>query len=187
MNRAEALKIIDELIANSNLKKHMNCVEAAMKFYANEFNENEEKWGLAGLLHDADWEKYPEDHPKIIVSQLNDLEVDPDVVQAIASHGNDSEQYGYGRFTDRQSLMDKALFAVDELSGFVIACALVRPTKLEGLEARSVIKKLKDKSFAAQVSRDDIYEGAKELNIDLEAHVQNVINALQGIKEELGL
>ena len=185
-SREEALKILDSYINNANLKKHMFAVEAVMRALAKKFNEDEDKWGIAGLLHDADWEKHPNEHPKVIVNQLKEQGVDDDLVHAIAAHGNDSKEYGFGRFEKRESLIDKALFAADEISGFVIACALVRPDKLDSLEAPSVIKKMKDKGFAAQVSRDDIRNGAEGLEVPLEEHIQLVIDTLKGIKNVFG-
>lgn len=187
MTREEAIAILDEMVANENLKKHMYCVEASMRSYAKKFNEDEDKWGLAGLLHDADWEKYPEEHPKVIVERLKTKSIDENIINAIASHGNNNEQYGWDRFEQRKSLFDRTLFAVDELSGFIIACALVRPDKLDGLKAKSVKKKLKDKRFAAQVSRDDIYQGAEELGIELDEHINFVIASLDSIRSELDL
>ena len=182
ITREQALEVLDELIKNENLKKHMYCVEAGMRFYAKEFGEDEEKWGLAGLLHDADWEKYPKEHPGKIIEKLKEIGVDEDIIYAISSHGN-SGDYGDNHFDfqPRKSLMDKALFAVDELSGFVIACALVRPDKLDSLKPKSVKKKLKDKKFAAQVSREDIYQGVEELSIELDEHIENIIEVLKGV------
>jgi len=174
------------MVPNANLKKHMYCVEAVMRALAKKYQEDEEKWGIAGLLHDADWEKYPDEHPKVIIKKLREMGVEEEIVRAIASHGDNSEKYGE-RFEKRESLMDRALFASDEVSGFVIACALVRPNKLDDLEAKSVVKKLKDKSFAAQVSREDIRNGAEELGVDLSEHIQLVIETLRRIKKELGL
>jgi putative nucleotidyltransferase with HDIG domain len=185
-SREDAMEMLNNMVANVNLKKHMYCVEAVMRALAKKYTTDEDKWGIAGLLHDADWEKYPDEHPKVIVRKLRDMGVDEAVCHAIASHGNNSEKYGE-RFEKRESLIDKALYASDEISGFVVACALVRPDKLETLEARSVVKKLKDKSFAAQVNRDEIREGAEELEVDLTEHITFVIAAVKGIRKELGL
>lgn len=185
--REDAMKLLVEMVDNINLRKHMFCVEAVMRSYAKKYGEDVDKWGFAGLLHDADWGKYPDEHPKVIVKKLREMGVDEEICQAIASHGNDSEQYGFGRFEKRENLIDKALYACDEISGFVVACALVRPDKLDSLEAKSVIKKLKDKSFAAQVSREEIREGAEELGVELVEHVSFVIEALKAIRSELGL
>lgn len=184
-SREDALKFLTDMVENENLKKHMYCVEAVMRAYARKLSENEELWGIAGLLHDADWEKFPDDHPRVICERLREMNYDETMIHAIASHGNNSAQYGEDRFEIRASLFDKALFACDEISGFVVACARVRPTKLDDLEASSVIKKLKDKAFAAQVSREDITQGADELGIPMEEHIQFVIEAIKGIKDQL--
>lgn len=183
-SREEALEILNDMVPNENLRKHMYCVEAVMRAYAQKFGEDEEKWGIAGLLHDADWEKHPDVHPKMIVEKLTEMGVDEDLVHAIAAHGNNSEQYGE-RFEPRESLMDKAIFASDEISGFVVACSLVRPNGISDLKPKSVKKKLKDKGFAAQVSRDDIYDGAEELGVDLTEHIQFVIDAIKEIQDEI--
>lgn len=185
--RDQALEILDEFVENENLKKHMYCVEACMRAYAKKFEKDIDQWGVTGLLHDADWEKYPDVHPKKILEKLKELDVDAEIIHAIASHGNNSEQYGLDRFEERKSLMDKVLFACDELSGFIIACALVRPNKLDDLKAKSVKKKLKDKSFAAQVNRDEIRQGAEELEVDISEHITFLIETLREIKKDLGL
>lgn len=186
LTRNQALEIVDQFIDNQNLKKHMLAVEASISFYAKKLGQDEEVWGLTGLLHDADWENYPDQHPKKMVQYLKEkqeeLAIPDELIQAIASHGNDPE-----RFTKRESQLDKYLFAVDELSGFVVACALVRPDKLASLKPKSVVKKLKDKAFARQVNREEIYQGAEDLGLDLKEHIANVIAALQGISKELGL
>jgi predicted hydrolase (HD superfamily) len=180
MNRTEAIEILNTYVDSQNLKKHMFAVEAAMRFYAKKFNTDEEAWGIAGLLHDADWEKYPDQHPKVICEDLQKRGVAEDIIHAISCHG---KNFG----VERVSQFDHALFACDEITGLVMTTALVRPDKLEGMEARSVIKKMKDKGFAAGVSRDDVREGAESLGITLEDHLTNVISAMQGIKNELGL
>jgi predicted hydrolase (HD superfamily) len=185
-SREDALKILDKYVDNINLKRHMFAVEASMRALAKKFGENEDKWGITGLLHDADWEKHPTEHPKVIVKELREAGVDEDIAHAIASHGDQRADSGEDRFEKRESLIDKALFAADEISGFVVACAIVRPDKLDTLETKSVMKKLKDKSFAAQVSREDINKGAEELGVPLEDHITLVIEALRGIKSEFG-
>lgn len=183
----QANEMLNEQVANVNLRKHMYCVEACMREYAKKFGQDEEKWAIAGLLHDADYEKFPTEHPKVLVKQLREMGVDEGIAHAIASHGNLREGEEENRFEKRESQLDKVLFAVDELSGFVIACALVRPDKLNGLEAKSVKKKLKDKSFAAKVNRDDIYQGVEELGVDMDEHIDFVIKAIQEISSKLGL
>lgn len=185
-SREEALEILDEYVDNINLKRHMYAVEAVMRALAAKFNEDQDKWGITGLLHDADWEKHPNEHPKVIVKKLREMGVDEEIAHAIAAHGDNSEQYGMDRFEERTSLLDKALFAADEISGFVVACALVRPDKLDSLEAKSVIKKMKDKGFAAQVNRDDITKGAEALGVPLEEHITLVIETLRTIKDVFG-
>lgn len=184
--REQALKLLDEYVDNTNLKRHMYCVEASMRACARKFNQNEDEWGITGLLHDTDWEKHPNEHPKVITAKLRETGVDESICHAIASHGNNSAEMGEDRFEIRESLLDKALFACDEISGFVVACALPRPNKLDDLEPKSVMKKLKDKAFAAQVSRSDITEGAEELGVDLNEHIKLVIEAIRGIKSEIG-
>lgn len=180
MNRDEALKMLNELVENKNLAKHMLAVEACMRFYAEKFGEDEEKWAMAGLLHDADWEKYPTQHPQVILQMLRDRGVDPKIIDAINGHGGKNS-------IPRASNMAKALFACDEATGMVTATALMRPDKLADLEVDSVLKKMKDKSFAKGVRREDLIQGAAELGIPLEDHIKNVIQAMQSIRQELGL
>ncbi|MBN1374093.1 HD domain-containing protein [Candidatus Dojkabacteria bacterium] len=184
MTREAAMQIVDELIDKPNLKKHMLAVEAAMIAYAKRFNENPELWGIAGLLHDADWEKYPDEHPAIIVKKLREMG-ETDLAHAVNSHG-----YGYKDWDKRggekpESLMAKTLWAVDELTGFIIACSLVRPDKIDGLEVKSVLKRFKEKSFASNVDRDVISKGAAEIGVSIEEHIQTVIIAMRGIKDKL--
>jgi putative nucleotidyltransferase with HDIG domain len=180
MTRDEAYKIAREWVTNDNLLGHMLALEAVMRFYAEKYGEDVELWGMAGLLHDCDWEKYPEEHPQKILEHLKEIGAPAEVIQAINAHG------GKGAI-EPTSLMDKVLFASDELSGFVVAAARMRPTKLEGMEASSVVKKMKDKRFAANVSREDITHGAEMISIDLKEHINNVIGALLPISDKLGL
>lgn len=183
MNREDALKLLRQYTKNENLVKHALAVEAAMRAYAKKYGENEEKWSLVGLLHDFDYEMYPskEDHPLKGAAILQSLGYPEDVIYAIKSH---AEYLGL----ERKSLMDKMLFAVDELAGFITAVALVRPSKkLSEVEVSSVKKKMKDKAFAKSVSRDDIINSAKDLGVDLDEHIDFVIKAMQGIAAELGL
>jgi len=161
----------------------MLCVEAAMRFYARKFDEDVEKWGLVGLLHDFDWEIHPtlEQHPQAGAAILRERGVDEELIRAIQSHADHTG-------VPRQSRMEKALFACDEISGLVTAVALVRPSRsLYDLEVSSVKKKWKDKLFAAGANRDDIEKSAAEFGIDLWEHVGNVILAMRGIAPELGL
>ncbi len=180
--RAEAFALLSEYTKSPQLLKHALAVEAAMRHYAALRGEDPERWGMTGLLHDMDYEIYPslEDHPYKGVEILRQQGYPEDMLQAILGHGNHT---GVARTTD----MAKTLFAVDELSGLVVAVALVRPEKLDNLEAKSVRKKMKDKAFARGVNRDDIVQGAEELGVPLDEHIGNVIAALQEARSELGL
>lgn len=187
MTRDEALALVHEHTKNENLVKHMLCVEAAMRAYARRFGEDEEKWAVVGLLHDFDYELYPnhehhptEGHPSWGVRLLRERGVAEDICQAILAH---ADYTGVGRTT----LMGKAVFAVDELCGFIVACAMVRPDGLTSLEPKSVKKKMKDKGFARAVRREDIEQGAQELGVDLTEHIQTCIEALRSIRAELGI
>lgn len=178
ISRPRALQILDQWVTKDFTRKHLLATEAVMRAYAVRLKADPEQWGMAGLLHDADWDSFPEVHPAKIVELLR-AEGEMEIAQAIASHGNNSPQFGE-RFVPRQSQLDHALFACDEVTGFAMAVAFVRPTKLEGMSPSSIKKKLKDKAFAAQVSRDDILTGPKELGVELDAHLQLVIEAMQG-------
>lgn len=183
MNREEALSIVHKYVKNPNLVKHMLAVEAAMRFYAREYGKDEEKWAVTGLLHDFDWEIHPtmEEHPSSGEPILREHGVPEDIIRAIQSHATHTG-------IPRETLMEKALFACDEITGLIVAVALVRPSRaLYDLKPKSVKKKWKDKSFAAGVNREDIEQGAKELGIDLWEHVANVIQAMNDIAEDLGL
>lgn len=184
--REEAFNLMKEWVSSESLRKHMLCVEAAMRVYAKKFGENEELWGQAGLLHDFDYEKFPQynaelktGHPFEGVRYLKEVNYEPEIIDAILGHALYSG-------TPRTSQMAKCLFACDELCGFVMACAYLRPNHLEDLEAKSVIKRLKDKSFAAKVSREDIELGIAEMGADKTEHIQLVINALKEISGNLG-
>jgi len=178
MTKSEAQQLVQEWVKNENLINHMLCVEAAMRWYAHYFNQDEELWGLAGLIHDADWEKYPDEHPQKLLSYLREQNEDPDLIHAINAHG------GKGAI-EPSTLFDKALFACDEICGFVVAVARLRPNKLADLEVSSVKKKLKDKAFAANVKRADINHGAELLRVDLDQHIATVIGALKPLSERL--
>lgn len=170
----EALQLLTEWVPNERLRLHMKQVAAVMRAWALEKENADEltarKWEQAGLLHDADWEKYPNDHCRIIIEELEKRNVDPDVIHCIASHGP-----GYFG-VEPVSPMDKMIYAIDELSGFVHAAALIRPTLYEGLEVKSVLKRLKSPSFAAQVSRDDIQDAVSRINFSLEEIIQFIID-----------
>lgn len=188
MTRDDALALMQEHTASPSLRQHMLAVEGAMRAYARKSSADEETWGLAGLLHDFDYERYPndahsatEEHPSWGVRLLRERGVAEPVCQAILGH---ADYTGVARETP----LAKTLFAVDELCGFLVACALVRPSRsLSDLEVSSVKKKLKDKAFARGVNRDDVRRGAEELGVPLDDHIAFVIGALRPIERTLGL
>lgn len=184
MNRESAWELLNEHTKNPNLIKHALAVEAGLRAYARRFGEDEEKWGIVGLLHDFDYEAHPtrEEHPLWGSRILREQGYPEDVIYAILSHADYLTDY------PRRSLLDKALFAVDELTGFLVAVALVRPDRsLHSVEVQSVKKKMKEKSFAAAVSREDIRRGAAELGVALDEHIAFVLEAMRGIADQLGL
>jgi putative nucleotidyltransferase with HDIG domain len=180
--RADAWETLTKYTKSDALLRHALAVEASTASYASRFGGDEEVWRVAALLHDFDYEIHPtlDKHPQDGAPILRDEGYPEEVVETILSHAN---HLGLPRDTP----LKKALFACDELSGFVHACALVRPTGLEGLEPKSVKKKLKQPSFAAGVHREDVYKGAEELGVDLDDHIRTVVSALQPIAGELGL
>ena len=183
MNREAALIIVHQYVKNENLIRHMLAVEAAMRFYAEKYNQDVELWGITGLLHDFDWEIHPtmEEHPLAGEPILRENNVPEEVIHAILSHADHTG-------IPRETLMEKALYACDEVTGLIIAVALVRPSKsLYDLKVKSVKKKWKDRSFAAGANREEIEKGAEEFGIPLWEHVGNVISAMQKIAPELGL
>lgn len=183
MNRSEALAIVHEYVKNDNLIKHMLSVEAAMHFYAEKFGEDVEKWRVTGLLHDFDWEIHPtvEEHPLAGEPILLARGVPDDVIRAVMAHADHTG-------VPRQTRMEKALYACDEVTGLVTAVAYVRPSRsLLDLEPSSVKKKWKDKGFAAGANRGEIEKAAAEFGIELWEHVGNVITAMRRIAPELGL
>lgn len=183
MDRNTALEIVREYVKNENLVRHMLAVEAAMRFYAQKYGEDQELWGITGLLHDFDWEIHPtlEEHPEAGAPILRDRGVPEEIIRAVLSHADHTGIL-------RQSLMEKALNACDEITGLITAVALVRPSRsLADLEASSVKKKWKDRAFAAGANREEIAKAAQEFNIDLWEHVGNVILAMRSIAPELGL
>ncbi|MFO7907440.1 MAG: HD domain-containing protein [Planctomycetota bacterium] len=183
MNRDQAFQLLCEYTRSENLRRHMLGVEAAMRAYAERFGEDVEKWGIVGLLHDFDYERWPTapDHPLQGAAILAERGYPEDVIHAIKSHAD------YVTDCPRESLLDKTLYACDELEGFISACAMVRPDGIVGMKPKSVRKKMKQKSFAAAVNRDDIARGAEELGVDLNEHIQFVIDALTPHAETLGL
>ena len=184
MNREQAKAILDEFTTNPALIKHALSVEAGMRHYARLTGNDEELWGVVGLLHDFDYERWPEpaDHTRRGAEVLRERGVDEEIVGAMLSHA----QWNLDEYP-RDTPLRKTLFAVDELCGFIHAVALVRPERLEGMKPKSVKKKLKTKSFAAAVSREDIDEGAKLLELPLDEHISNCIAALQVCAAELDL
>jgi putative nucleotidyltransferase with HDIG domain len=183
MTRDEAWALLNEYTKGEGLIKHALSVEAAMRAYARQFGEDEDMWGLTGLLHDFDYERWPNppDHPLKGCEILRAKGCPEEIVYAVQSH---AKYLGVAR----KSRMDKTLFAVDELTGMVTATALVQPSRsLSDLQATSVLKKMKSKGFARSINREDIVEGAAELGVDLEAHVAFVVQAMQGIAPQLGL
>lgn len=183
MERSEALAIVREFIKNENLVNHMFAVEAAMRFYAEKLNEDVDLWGVVGLLHDFDWEIHPtlEGHPAAGAPLLRERGVPEPIIRAILSH---AEHTGI----PRESLMEKALFACDEITGLITAVALVRPSRsLMDLKVKSVRKKWKDKHFAAGANREEMEQGAEEFDVELSEHITNVIEAMRRIAPELGL
>ena len=183
MDRDQALSIVKKYVKNESLIRHMLSVEAAMRFYARQFNQDEEKWRVAGLLHDFDWEIHPtmEEHPLAGEPILRQEGVPEDVIRAVLSHADHSG-------VPRESLMEKALYACDEVTGLITAVALVRPSRsLFDLESKSVKKKWKDKAFAAGANREEIAQAAQEFGIELWTHVDNVIMAMREIAADLDL
>ncbi len=170
----EANALLNEWVPNERLRLHMKQVAANMKAWALEKENADEltamKWELAGLLHDADWEKYPDEHCRVIIEELEKRNTDPDVIRCIASHG--PKVFG----VEPESRMDKMIYAIDELSGFIHAAALIRPTLYEGLEVKSVLKRLKTPSFAAQVSREDIADAISRIDVSLEDLIRFIID-----------
>ncbi len=182
-NREETWQLLDEYTHSPSLLRHALAVEAAMRWYAQHFGQDPELWGVTGLIHDFDFEQHPtpEEHPMTGVRILRSLNWPEDIIAAVAAHGQHTG-------APRDTMMAKCLFAVDELTGFVSACALVRPSKsILDLNGKSVRKKWKDKAFARAVSREDMELGAEEIGIPLDEHIANVIAALVPVAAEIGL
>ena len=183
MSREDDLKLLREYVTSESLIRHMLAVEAAVRAYAQKYQEDEDKWATVGLLHDFDYERWPDppDHPLKGSEILAERGYPDDVIYAIKSHAD------YLEDCPRVSLLDKTLYACNELCGFITACVLLRPTRLEGMKAKSVRKKMKQASFAAAVNRDDIINGAADLHVDLNEHIDFCIAAMSEIAETIGL
>lgn len=187
-SRSDALALLHEFTQSDSLRKHMLAVECAMRAYATKFGEDPERWGLAGLIHDFDYEKFPnadhsptEGHPAHGVGVLREKGWPDDILQAILGHGTYTG-------VARETRMAKTLFAVDELTGLITATALVRPSRsVYEVDARSVRKKMKDKGFARGVNRDDVINGAQDLGVELDEHIQFVVDAMRASADALGL
>ena len=182
MNYDEALDLVHEYTKNDSLRKHMYAVEAAMRAYARKFDQDEELWGIVGVLHDFDYEMYPKapDHPSKGSEILKERGYTEEVRRTILSHAEYMN-------VPRDSQMAKTLYACDELCGFIMACAVIRPNKIADLEVSSVKKKLKHKAFARNVNREDIQKGVEELGIPLDEHIRFVIDAMKGVSKRLEL
>ena len=183
LNREQAWDLVREWTASESLRRHMLAVEAAMRAYARTFGADEEQWGLVGLLHDLDYERHPDletGHPRVALEEFRRRGFSDEFVRAVASHADFLE-------VSRDSQLEKTLFAVDELCGFVMACAYVRPSGIHGMTPKSVKKKMKTPAFAAAVDRDALREGAAELGVDFDEHLVFVIAALDERAAELGL
>jgi predicted hydrolase (HD superfamily) len=175
----EARQLLNEMTKSASLLRHMRTVELVMEAYAEKLGEDKQQWAVAGLLHDADYEAHPEEHPGVIVQKLRDAGEEK-IAHAISAH--------YTKWNvPYTNALDKALLACDEITGFIVACCHVRPDGIASLEPKSVIKRLKDKSFAAKVERDEVYKGAELLGVDLNEHIAFIIQVLRKNKEELGI
>lgn len=179
MDREQAQQILTEMTESPALLRHARTVELVMRAMARHFGEDEEQFGITGLLHDADYDKYPEQHPNLIVKKLQEMG-HPEIAHAIAGHYT---KWG----VPRESLLDKCIVAADELTGFIYAAALIRPTRIEGMTAKSVLKKFKTKSFAASVDRKEVRKGAELLGWELRELIDFIIPVLEANKEELEL
>jgi len=179
MTRQEARGLLTSMTKSESLLRHMRTVELVMEAYAIKLGEDPERWAMAGLLHDADYEAFPDRHPNVIVEKLNTVG-ENEIAHAISAH------YTHWN-VPYETLLDKALLACDEITGFIVACCQVRPDGIATLEPKSVIKKLKDKGFAAKVDRNEVYKGAELLGIDLQEHILFIIETLKKNREELAI
>jgi putative nucleotidyltransferase with HDIG domain len=180
-DRNDAVRLLEEWVENEGLRTHMYAVEAAVRHYARLRGGDEDLWGLAGLLHDLDWEKHPDRHPLVAVERLRELGYPEEVLHAILAHRSDFSG------VEPESELDKVLVACDELSGLVYAACLVRPNGIDDLEPKSVVKKLKDKAFAAGVSREEVERGVALIGLERAEHIRNVIEGLRAEGARLGI
>ena len=179
ISRSEAQALLASMTKSASLLRHMRTVELVMEAYAQKLGEDEREWSIAGLLHDADYEAFPEEHPNIIVKKLEELG-ETKIAHAISAHYT---HWGVAY----ETTLDKALLACDELTGFIVACCQVRSDGITNLETKSVVKKLKDKSFAAKVDRNEVYKGVELFGVSLEDHISFIIEVLRRNREELGI
>src|SRR5882672_8786251 len=179
MQRSEAQALLVSLTKSASLLRHMRSVELVMTAYAEKLGENKEEWAVAGLLHDADYEAFPDQHPNLIVEKLQ-LLGETEIAHAISAH------YTHWN-VPYETLLDKALLACDELTGFIVACCQVRPDGIASLEPKSVMKKLKDKGFAAKVDRYEVAKGAELFGVDMQEHIAFIIDTLRENREELAI
>jgi predicted hydrolase (HD superfamily) len=179
MLRSEARALLESMTKGASLLRHARTVELVMEAYAEKLGEDKEAWATAGMLHDADYEAHPDRHPHLIIEKLRALG-EESIAHAISAH--------YTKWNvPYETLLDKALLACDELTGFIVACCQVRPDGISSLETKSVVKKLKDKGFAAKVERDEVYKGAELLGVDMNEHISFIIEVLRRNREELGI
>ncbi len=179
LTRSQSFELLQSLTQSPSLLRHARTVELVMEAYAEKFGEPKEEWAMTGLLHDADYEAFPDQHPNIIVEKLKGIG-EHKIAHAISAH--------YTKWNvPYETTLDKALLACDELTGFIVACCQVRPDGISALEVKSVIKKLKDKGFAAKVDRDEVHRGAELLGVDLPVHIAFIIEVLRKNRAELGI
>lgn len=179
ISRSDARLLLQSMTQSASLLRHMRTIELVMEAYAEKLGEDKEEWAIAGLLHDADYEPFPEQHPGVIVAKLN-ASGDTKIAHAISAHYT---KWG----VTYETTLDKGLLACDELTGLIVACAQIRPEGISTLEAKSVIKKLKDKGFAAKVDREEVYKGIELFGVDLKEHIGFIIEVLRRNKAELGI
>jgi putative nucleotidyltransferase with HDIG domain len=180
-DRNDALALLHEWVENEGLRKHMYAVEAAVRFYARKMGADEEVWGLAGLLHDLDWEKYPDVHPMKGIEAMREGGYPEEVIQAVLAHRPEYTE------VEPSTDLDRVLYACDELSGLVYATCLMRPTGIDDIKPKSVVKKIKDKAFAAGVDRAQVAHGIELIGLERGEHIQNVIDGMRDIAEVLGV